>query len=148
MLAIVLWHMQKQVKLQSKKANKFASHKLATQLLMQAIEQKNVPFNFVTSPVIQEYVDHVSEGKHHAPTRCDLVKALEEICDILTAKTQKQMLESHFLAVCADSWSSAGCHLTAVTGGNPGLNMFISTATSIWEVRMRRVPQTPCSNAS
>jgi hypothetical protein len=93
---------------------------------MQALAQKDVPFNFVTSLPIQEYVDHVSEGKHHAPTRWDLVKTLEEICDILTAKTQKQMSESHFLAVCADSCSSAGRHLTAVTGGNPGLNICLN----------------------
>jgi hypothetical protein len=118
--------MQKQSKLQSKKANK-ASHKLGTQLLMQALAQKNVAFNFVTSPAFQEYVDHVSESKHHAPTRWDLVQALEEICNILTANTQKQMSESLFLAVCADSWSSAGRHLTAVTGGNPGLNIYLNS---------------------
>jgi hypothetical protein len=72
-------------------------------------------------------VDHVSESKHHAPTRWDLVKALDEICDILTAKIQKQMSESLFLAVRADSWSSAGRHLTAVTGGNPGLNIYLNS---------------------
>jgi hypothetical protein len=94
--------MQKQFKLQSEKANKF-SHKLGMQLLMQALAHKNVPFSFVTSPAFQEYVDHVSESIRHAPTRWDLVKALEEICDILMAKTQKQMSESLFLAVCADS---------------------------------------------
>jgi hypothetical protein len=118
--------MQDQSKLQSKKANKF-SHKRATQLLMQALAHKNVPFNFVTSPAFQEYVDYVSESKHHAPTRWDLVKALEEICDILAAKTQKQMSDSLCLAVCADSWSSAGRHLTAVTGGNPGLNVYLNS---------------------
>jgi hypothetical protein len=91
---------------------------------MQALARKNVPFNFVTSLAFQEYVDHVSESKRHASTRWDLVKALEEICDIFMAKTQKQMSESLFLAVCADSWSSAGRHLTAVTGGNPGLNIY------------------------
>jgi hypothetical protein len=36
--------MQKQAKLQSQKASK-SSHKLATQLLMQALAQKNAPFN-------------------------------------------------------------------------------------------------------
>jgi hypothetical protein len=90
---------------------------------MQAFAQKNVPFNFVTSPAFQECVDHISDGKHHAPIRWDLVKALEEICDIFIAKTQKQMSESLFLAVCVDSWSSAGRHLTAVTVGNSGLNI-------------------------
>jgi hypothetical protein len=63
--------MQKQVKLQSKKANKF-SHKLGTQLLMQALAHENVHINFVTSPAFQEYVDHVSESKHHAPILWDL----------------------------------------------------------------------------
>jgi hypothetical protein len=95
-------------------------------MLMQALVHKNVPFNFVTSPAFQEYVDHVSESKHRAPARWGLVKALEDICDILMAKTQKQMSESLFLAVCADTWSSAGRHLTAVTGGNPGLNIYLN----------------------
>jgi hypothetical protein len=94
---------------------------------MQALAQTNVPFNFVTSPAFQEYVDRVSKGKHHAPTGWDLVKALKNICDILTAKTQRQMWESHFLAVCAGSWSSAGRHLTAGTGDNPGLNIYLDS---------------------
>jgi hypothetical protein len=94
---------------------------------MQALAHKNVPYIFVTSLAFQEYVDHVSESERHAPTRWDLVEALEEICDILTAKTQKQMSESLFLAVCADSWSSAGRHLTAATGGNPGLNIYLNS---------------------
>jgi hypothetical protein len=36
------------------------------------------------------------------------------------------MSDSLFLAVCADSWSSAGGHLTAITGGNPGLNIYLN----------------------
>jgi hypothetical protein len=94
---------------------------------MQAPAHKNVPLNFVISPAFQEYVDHVSESKYHAPTRWDLLKALEEICDILTVDTQKQMSEILFLAVCADSWSSAGRHLTAVTRGNPGFNIYLNS---------------------
>jgi hypothetical protein len=58
---------------------------------------------------------------------CQCSFLTEEICDIITAKTQKQMSESLFLAVCADSWSSAGRHLTAVTGGNPGLNIYLDS---------------------
>jgi hypothetical protein len=37
------------------------------------------------------------------------------------------MSDSLFLAVCADSRSSAGRHLTAITGGNPGLNIHLNS---------------------
>jgi hypothetical protein len=60
--------MQKQSKLQSKKSNKL-SHKRATQLPMQTLAQKNVPFNLVTSPAFQEHVNHISESNHHDPIR-------------------------------------------------------------------------------
>jgi hypothetical protein len=117
----------KQTKLSGVTKASLADHKAAAQLLMKALAEKNVPFNFVTSPYFQAYVAFVSGLSYSTPSRYDVVKALEDICDILCTKMQKQLAKTPFLSIQADSWSSAGRHVTAVMGGVAGNIMYLNS---------------------
>jgi hypothetical protein len=72
----------KQTKLYGVTKASRADHKAAAQLLMKAMAEENVPFNFVTSHYFQAYVAFVSGLSYSTPYRHDVVKALEDICDI------------------------------------------------------------------
>jgi hypothetical protein len=100
---------------------------MAAQLLMKAMAHKNIPFNFVTSSYFKSYVDFVSASVFTAPTRYDLVKALEHICDTIATRVQNQLRRSPYMAICTDSWTSNGRHLTAVTAGNPGCTIYLNS---------------------
>ena len=97
-----------------------ARKQAAAQLLMKAMVHKNVPFNFVTSEHFQSYVEYVSNDVFTAPSRYDLVNALEQTCEMIAAKVQEHMRKQPFIFVESDSWSTAGRHLLAVTTGNAG----------------------------
>ena len=109
-----------------KRASK-ADQKTSTHLLMKALAVKNVPFNFVTSQYFQGYVAHITGMSFMAATRWDLVKALEEICDIIAAKVKKLLENASFMGVCSDSCTSNGHHVTAVTGGLPGTSVYLDS---------------------
>ena len=104
-----------------------ARKQAATQLLMKALAHKNVPFNFVSSKYSQTYVKFVSNNEFTAPLRYDLVKALEQICDIIVTKVQQHLRKQPFVGMKSDSWSTAGRHLTAITTGNAGTAIYLNS---------------------
>jgi hypothetical protein len=104
-----------------------ADHKVAAQLLMKALAEKNVPFNFVTSRYFQAYVALISGHHYSAPSRFDLIRALEDICDLLAVKIKKMLDGASFVSICADAWTSTGRHITAVTGGAPGESVYLNS---------------------
>jgi hypothetical protein len=104
-----------------------SDHKTSTQLLMKALAEKNVPFNFVTSKYFQGYVAYITGMTYTAPSRWDLVRALEDISDIIAGKVKKLFQKAAYLGICADSWTSTGRHITAVTGGLPGTSIYLDS---------------------
>jgi hypothetical protein len=61
-----------------------------------------------------------------APSRRDLVCALEELCQVITTKVGRLYRESSFVSICADASTSAGRHVAANTAGNPGLTIYMN----------------------
>jgi hypothetical protein len=94
---------------------------------MRAFADTNVAFNFATSTSFHQYVSYISRDKFPAPSRWGLVRTLEELCDVITSKVSMLLRESCFISICADSWTSAGRHVTAITAGNPGLTIYMNS---------------------
>jgi hypothetical protein len=94
---------------------------------MRAFADKNIAFNFATSTSFQQYVSYISRDKFSALSRSDLVRSLEELCDVITTKVGRLLRESCFISKCADAWTSAGRHVTAITAGNPGLTIYMNS---------------------
>jgi hypothetical protein len=103
---------------------------IARQLFMKFCAEKNVAFNVTSSVYLQAYVAFVSGCRYKAPTTHYLVQALDQIRTVIDAKMRKILHDSSFLAVCADSWTHAGKHVTAVTGGPLSASLFLSSFES------------------
>lgn len=101
--------------------------KVAAQLLMKALAEKNVPFNFVTSKYFQAYVAFVSGLTYRAPSRYNLIASLEQISEIIATKVLKTFTNAAFMGICADSWTSGGRHVTAITAGLPGTSLYLNS---------------------
>jgi hypothetical protein len=106
-------HLHRQAALTSGRATK-SQRKHATLLLMRALAGKNVAFNFATSTSFLQYVPYISRHQFSAPSRWDLFRVLKELCGVIAMKLAQGASSSS----CADAWTSAGCHVTAVTAGN------------------------------
>jgi hypothetical protein len=102
----------------------------ATELLLKALAEKNVPFNFVSSCYFQAYVKKISKQRFSAPSRYYLLKSLDHLCHIITSKLKIVVMKSAFVPFCADSWTKAGRHLTAITGGAPGRSLYLGSYES------------------
>jgi hypothetical protein len=109
-----------------KKATK-SDQTVANQLLMKALAQKNIAFSFVESEYFQAYVSYITAGLYKAPSRHHLVAALEDICDVLTTKIRQVLTASPYMSICADSWTKAGRHVTAITAGSPGQSIYMNS---------------------
>jgi hypothetical protein len=118
--------LQRQGTLPSSRVTK-SQRQHASRLLMCAFADKNVAFNFATSSFFQDYVAYISQDMFSAPSRWDLVRSLEELCDVITTKVGRLLRESCFISICADAWTSAGCHVRAITAGNPGLTIYMNS---------------------
>jgi hypothetical protein len=101
--------------------------KVAAQLLVKALAEKNVPFNFVTSKYFQAYVAFVSGLTYRAPSRYNLIASLEQISEIIATKVLKTFTNAAFMGICADSWTSGGRHVTAITAGLPGTSLYLNS---------------------
>jgi hypothetical protein len=77
--------LQKQTTLPSGRAIK-SQRQHASRLLMCAFADQNIAFNFATPTSFQQYVSYISRDKISAPSRWDLVRSLEELCDVNTTK--------------------------------------------------------------
>jgi hypothetical protein len=131
-LSLVQFEIPKQVqakerKLEGVKRASKSDHKTSTQLLMKALTKQNVPLNFVTSKYFQGYVAYITGMTFTAPSRWDLVRALEDISDIIAGKFKELFRNAAFMGICADSWTSTGRHITAVTGGLPGTSIYLDS---------------------
>jgi hypothetical protein len=129
-LCMLLSHVarvQKESKVACIKKATASKKQTAAEVLMKAMAHKNIPFRFVTSPQFQSYVDYVSGSVFSAPTRYELVKALEQICATIATKVRNQLRRSPDIGVCVDGWTSAGRHLAAVTAGNPGCTIYLNS---------------------
>jgi hypothetical protein len=78
------------------------THKVAAQLLVKALAEKNVPFNFVTRKYFQAYVAFVSGLTYRSPSRYNLVASLEQICENIATKVLKTFTNAAFMGVVSD----------------------------------------------
>jgi hypothetical protein len=99
----------------------------ATELLMKALAEKNVPFNFVSSRYFQAYVKKISQQRYSAPSRYYLLKSLDFLSNTITSKLKVVVMKPAFVPFCADAWTKAGRHLTAITGGAPGRSLYLGS---------------------
>jgi hypothetical protein len=72
-------------------------------------------------------VKYVSKQRYSAPSRYHLLKSLDQLCNIIASKLRVVIMKSAFVPFCADAWTKAGRHLTAMTGGAPGHSLYLGS---------------------
>jgi hypothetical protein len=119
--------LQKQQKIRAEKMPSKGDVTTSHQLLMKAFAEKNIAFNVASSKYFQAYVAHISDMRYKAPSRYYLVQALDVVNKGLDSRIRKLLHSTPFLAGCADSWTHAGKHITAITGGPSDSSLFLSS---------------------
>ena len=71
--------------------------------MMKALAEKHVPIDFVKSKYFQAYVASTMGHTYKAPSGYDLVKVLEDTCNIIHTKIRKMFKSAAFVAICVDS---------------------------------------------
>ena len=103
-----------------------ADCRFAAELLMKALAERGVAFDFTTNRYFQAFVSFVSKKRHSAPSRYELVKALDDITERISQKLREMLERTAFVGICVDAWTKAGRHLSAVTGGSPGISALLN----------------------
>ena len=100
-------------------------------LLMKALAEKSVAFNFTTSKYFQAYVSFISGGRFAAPSSYHLIKALARMSERINLAMAARLKHHSFFTAQVHSWSFKGRHLFAVTVSAPGFHGF-ACGYQIW----------------
>jgi hypothetical protein len=94
---------------------------------MKFCAEKNIAFNVTSSTYFKAFVAHISQNRYEAPTSYHLVKALDELSRSIDLRVSSLLNKTPFVAGCIDSWTHAGKHVTAITGGPSDCSLYLSS---------------------
>jgi hypothetical protein len=94
------------------------------QLLMKAMAEKNIPFNFVTSRYFKAYVLFISKRQHEAPSRYKLIQMLDFLTGLMDQKVTSMATKSSHISAQFDSWTYGNHKITAMTMSLSGTCVF------------------------
>jgi hypothetical protein len=75
----------------------------AHQLLIKAMAEKNIPFNFVTSRYFKAYVLFISKRQHEAPSHYKLIRMLDFLTGLMDQKLMSMATKSSHISAQFDS---------------------------------------------
>ena len=104
-------HLEKQVK-PTKQTIEHARKLLSTALLC-----TNTPPTFLKTPFFKAYVQLLSGGHHHAPSRYLHMQTVKQLASQCQAKIQTFLDRSVTFSIEEDAWTGDGRKFSAVTAG-------------------------------